>query len=205
MNKYTEQLSINGQSFREFAFLCARKLSPFIFMADRPDNEEPPEEISGVSSETEIDYDEGKVLVKELSEIDPEDIQKYVETRIKKIETRCDREIKSVDQEIKRLMDMQTDALDWVPANAIMSLRQIMISELSEALVDANKRRTALYMAKGVDIAPEKYFQSIVEKASRDLSQLQSKIDAGEQERDSYKKWYNDLNTALPKIKKGKS
>lgn len=199
MNKYTKQLAINGQSFREFAFLCARKLSPFIFMADRPDNEEPPEEISGVDPQVESDYEDAKALIKELSGIDPEDIEKYVAKRIKKAKSQSERDIKFVDQEIDRLMDMQAKVLDWMPGGVIMSLRQIMLSELSEALTEGNKRRTELYLSTAEDIVPEKYFQSLIEKASRDLAAAESKLNAGEQERESYKKWYKDLTDSLPK------
>lgn len=199
MSKYTDQLITNGQSFREFAFLCARKLSPFMFMKDRPHNEEPPKEISGVAPQIELDYGKAEVLVKELSEIDPKDVEKYVAKRIKKAKSQSERDIKLVDQEIKRLMDMQANVLDWIPGGVIMSLRQIMLSEVSDALVVANKRKTKLYMSMKGDIVPEKYFQSLIEKASRDLAATQSKLDAGEQERINYKIWYTNLIDSLPK------
>jgi len=199
MSKYTEQLIAQGQSFRGFAFLCARKLSPFIFMADRPSYEEPPEEISGVDPQVESDCEDAKGLIKELSGIDSKDIEKYVAKRIKKAKNQSAHDIKSIDQEIYKLMNMQAETLEWIPGGVIMSLRQIMLSELSSALTDANKRRTELYLSMAEDIVPEKYFQSLIEKASRDLAAAESKLNAGEQERESYKKWYTDLTDSLPK------
>lgn len=199
MSKYTEQLIAQGQSFRGFAFLCARKLSPFIFMADRPSYEEPPEEISGVGPQVELDLVDAETLIKELSEIDPEDVSKYVAKRIKKAKNQSAHDIKSIDQEIYKLMNMQAEVLDWVPGGVIMSVRQIMLSEVSGALTDANNRRTKLYMAMEEDIAPEKYFQSLIEKASRDLAVAQNKLAAGKQEREDYKKWYTDLINSFPK------
>lgn len=170
-----------------------------MFMKDRPHNEEPPKEISGVAPQVELDYDKAEVLVKELSEVGPKDVEKYVAKRIKKAKSQSERDIKLVDQEIKKLMDMQANVLDWTPGGVIMSLRQIMLSEVSDALVVANKRKTKIYTSMGGDIVPEKYFQSLIERASRDLAATQSKLNAGEQERKNYKIWYTYLIDSLPK------
>lgn len=198
MSGYTKLLATGKISFRQLALMCARKLGPFAFMEDRPFDEEPPKEIGVMLQNGDLDCGKAQDWVDRLSRVKHEDVEKFANAEMRERAKNSRSEIKKLDKEIDKIAAMEVKAREWEPSASLITVKEIMIAEIASSRSQRQKMMNIHLRRLQEKIEPGVYFQSLVEKACRDLSEAQDDLKAGTEEVASYKRLLSDLNNDLP-------
>ena len=111
---YTAKLMGEGQSFKEFAMLCARAMGACISMKDDPFDKTIPEKFSSSDYYTE-NLQRAKNQLKKFKKTSSSEIQLWGSSQIEKMLESTTKAYNVSKEEDQRLSDMKKHVLNWNP------------------------------------------------------------------------------------------
>lgn len=193
---YTEKLMDQGQSFRDFAMLCARAFSACILMRDDPLDTPIPEKFEPSNYHLK-GRAEDEAEVKRLEAMTPEEQRAFGEARRREqIDHYCEALGKNV-RENERLEAMAAQVEAWQPPTPIhQNFKKFMLEQLRISANRLEYYQDELRQARAR--LPYAFYVEALDKAKRSIAYHEEEYQREVERCAERTRWIQELRASLP-------